>query len=140
MISRGNLRRDQAGQATLEAALTLPLLLLLLIGMVGVALILHASTVTMLAANRGARYAAVVYGDASLGPVEQEEKVRAAVAGVLGSGLNSTDYEIIVTPGDQEVTVNVTYRFRLALPWIRYLLGDDRWTTNHAATYRIEPQ
>ena len=130
----------EEGQATLEAALVLPILLLLIIGMVGVAQVLHASTMTVLAATRGARLAAVVYGNPSLTPEDQERQVTTAVEATLAAGLRGADYSITVMPAGDDVRVEVVYREALSLPWIHTILGDDTWTVGHVAVNRIEQQ
>jgi Flp pilus assembly protein TadG len=132
------LRGERQGQATLEAAIVLPLLLVMIIGMVGVAQVLHASTMTVLAANRGARLGAVLYGDSALTPADRERQLTDAVQASLGAGLKGTDYTIEITTDETDIHVMVTYNQKLTLPWVKWLLGGDTWKVQHESIYRLE--
>lgn len=126
MIAPG--RRDDAGQATLELALGLPILALLLAGVVEVGLLVADHTRIWHAAREGARVA-VVDPDAS-----------DVVAAAERAGLRPLDVEISPAPqlrrqGDP-LTVAVRYDPQARVPLFGPLLG--RVELNAQATMRIE--
>ncbi len=121
-------RRNDAGQATLELALGLPVLALLLAGVVEVGLLVSDHTRVWHAAREGARVA-VVDPDAS-----------DVVAAAERPGLRPLDVEISPPPqlrrqGDP-LTVSVRYEPRARVPLFSPFLG--RVELKAQATMRIE--
>lgn len=122
-----------------EAVLVIPLLLMLLLGMVAFAQMIHARTVVLLAANQAARQGAVLYGRTGVTPAEARQQVEATARGVVTNNLAGADFEIAVSADATDVAVTVTYRLHAPIPWWRLLTGGDSFTAEHMATYRIEP-
>lgn len=121
-------RREESGQATLELALGLPLLALLLAGLVEVGLLVADQTRTWHAAREGARVA-IVDPDAA-----------DAVAAAERSGLKPLQVQISPAPqlrrqGDA-LTVRVAYEPRARVPLFGILLR--RLELKAQATMRIE--
>jgi Flp pilus assembly protein TadG len=105
-------RRAERGQAMVELALVLPVLLVILIGVVQFALVYHAKDVATTAAQEGARLAAAD------GRTPAEGAARAR--DVLQSGLGHTGSEFRVTAQDTGETVVVQAKgdYPLIIPWV----------------------
>ena len=87
-------RRSERGTALLEAALALPVLVLLILGMVDVGLLVFQSTQVGAAAREGARAGILRYWEADIPSSADAAAVRAAVSRRLGN--HSPDQPITV--------------------------------------------
>ncbi len=85
--------KGQQGQAIIELALALSVLLILSLGMVDVARILHAYLTTTNASREGARVAALGYDDA---------EIFAAVQASVGSALEQKNLVVEIAPAEDE--------------------------------------
>lgn len=106
--------REQHGQALVEMALVLPLILLLLFGVIEMGRIGHAYITVSNAAREGARLATIGGKDS---------EIRDAVLNAA-PGLNSSALTVVITPNQfnrqsgQGVSVQVTYPVQLMIPVI----------------------
>ena len=104
--------RDQSGQSSLELALALPLLLVVLIGAVQFALVQHARNVADTATAEGARRGAGEGHSLLDGAVRTRQ--------VLEAGLGASGAAFAVTTEDRGETVvmRASGRYRLFIPWV----------------------
>jgi Flp pilus assembly protein TadG len=122
-------RRDpDRGQATVELALALPLVVLLLVGLVQAGLLVRDQILVVHAAREAVRAAAV---DDDPAAVEQA----AADAGPLDRRRLDVTVSDRGAPGSR-VSVRVTYRARLRLPMLGPALDDV--VLRASATMRVE--
>ena len=107
-------RNDEHGQATVELALVLPLLVIVLLGVIQVALVGRDSIAVTHAARAAARAAIV-------------DPAEANSAAVRSTGLDARRMEVVVS-GDVHpgalITVTVTYDDPTDVPLIGRLIGD----------------
>jgi Flp pilus assembly protein TadG len=122
---RARARRD-VGQATVELALCLPFLCLLLLGTVQVALVIRDQLVAGLAAREAARAAAV-----------SADPVGAGVRAALSGGLDADRAEIAISDDGTDVVAAIAYRVPTDLPLIGLLLPD--LMVRASATMAFEP-
>ncbi|QXC60098.1 pilus assembly protein [Aquihabitans sp. G128] len=134
MSSRGRCRRggrvggQEGGQATVELALALPVVVLALLLVVQVALVARAQLLVVHAAREGARAAAV-----------DPDPGAAARAARATPGLRAGDLRVEVAGRGGEgsrVRVTVRYRVRTDVPLVGGLLGDP--TVSATVTMRVE--
>lgn len=121
-------RRVEGGQATVELALLLPVVVLLLLAVLQVALIARDVVLVTHAAREGARAAAV-----------DPDPDAAARAARSTPGLDDGRLRVRTTGGHaegDEVRVEVTYRTPTAVPLVGALLGDR--TLRATTTMRTE--
>jgi Flp pilus assembly protein TadG len=120
--------RRSAGQASVELALTLPLVVVLLLALVQVGLVVRGQILVTHAAREGARAAAV--------DADPDAPRRAAV------GATSLDADrVVVTRGPRGAAgtptrVTVTYRLQTDVPLVGAVWGDV--TLEATATMRVE--
>ena len=118
-------RRDDHGQATVELAVLLPLVVALLVVVLQVALVARDIVLVAHAAREAARAAAV------------EPDLREARAAALRSGgLDATRLGVSIHPTSSTVQVDVTYRIPTRLPLVGALIGDP--VTHATVTMRRE--
>ncbi|MFV2038646.1 MAG: TadE/TadG family type IV pilus assembly protein [Acidimicrobiales bacterium] len=122
MSRRGGAAR---GQATVEFALVLPLLLGLALFVVQLGLIVRDQIMVVNAAREGARQAAVA------------PSLETAQSAAQNSGaLDPARMSVVMARDESTVTVTVTYRSVTAVPLIGPLLGD--LTMSESTTMRLE--
>jgi Flp pilus assembly protein TadG len=120
--------RGEGGQATVELALVLPLVLILVLGVVQVGLVVRDQVLTVHAAREGARAAAV---DGRPGA--------ARTAALAGTGLAAGRTQVTTAnrgePGSR-VRVEVRHRSATDVPLVGALIGDVELRA--AAVMRVE--
>jgi len=124
----------ERGQAIIELALALSVLLILTLGMVDVARILHAYLTTTNASREGARMAALGYDDA---------EIFAAVQASIGTALEQANLVVTVSPGKDDrrrgepVVVEVQVPVPVLFPVLGALVADPLPVTSRT-TMRME--
>ena len=124
---------EEKGQAMVETALVIPILLLLLFGVIDVSRVLHASLTVENAAREGARLAA-------LGGSDAEVSARAAAAAF---SLPAEQLVVAVDPPEGgrtsggTVTVSVDYSVPILAPMIGDLIGSPFPVSGSSST-RVE--
>jgi Flp pilus assembly protein TadG len=119
-------RREDGGQATVELALVLPLVCLMLLALVQVGLVVHAHLLVVHAAREGARAAAV-----------DPHPSAAHLAVVAGVPLDRDRLDVTTREaGGGLVQVEVRYRYATDVPLVGALLGEVDLTAR--ATMRRE--
>ena len=110
-------RREDRGQATVELALLLPLVAVLLLLILQIGLVLRDQLMVVHAAREAARSAAVADGDPAV----------AARLGAERSGSldrNRLDLTTTSIDGDRRISVEVRYRSTTEVPLVGLLLPD----------------
>lgn len=117
--------RSSRGQATVEAAILLPFIALILLAIVQIGLVVRSRILVTHAAREGARAAAVGGSD---------DEVRAAVA--IAGNLPIQRLEVEVRRVGDTASVTVTYRDPTDVPLVGALVGDAEMVA--VARMRIE--
>lgn len=123
-------RGGDRGQASVELALLLPVVVLLLLAVLQVGLVARDVVLVTHAAREGARAAAT-----------EPDPAVARAAALASSGLDPARMTVTVTPtstsgGDRRVLVEIAYRAETAVPLLGMLLRDR--TLRTAVTMRLE--
>ncbi len=129
---------DEHGQAIIELALVLPMVVLLVFGALDVGRMFNAQIVITEAAREGARIAAV---ECALGTTNCATDVNTRVQSAL-TGLDLTKSNVILSPGPYTsggaVTVQVNYTIGFITPLIGALIPGSPFTLTGATTMRLE--
>ena len=127
-VRRRGARRREAGQATVELALLLPVVLLLLLAVLQVGLLARDVVLVAHASREAARAAAVDPAPSA-----------ARAAAIRSSGLSADRVTVRVTgrgSAGSRVRASVTYRAPTTVPLVGALVGDRAITST--ATMRVE--
>ena len=115
LLPAESLLSDESGSGMVELALTLPLLLIVLIGAVQFALVYHARTVAETAAVEGARLAAAEGSTLTAGAARTHELLEAGLGPTGAAFAVSTE-----TQGDV-VIARASGSYPLIIPWVTAL-------------------
>ncbi|MEX2230416.1 MAG: TadE/TadG family type IV pilus assembly protein [Dehalococcoidia bacterium] len=103
---------DESGSTTVELALVLPVLLIVLLATVQIALVSHARTVVATAAAEGARVAASEGASPSAGTARARLVLRS------GLGRGGASYGVSVGQWSGTVVAQVSGGYPLFIPWL----------------------
>lgn len=113
--------RHQRGHALIEMGLTLPILLVLIIGTLDLGRAVYAQNIISNAAREGARYGTT--------PPIVLTDVEAKAASLI-TGLDMDEVSIVADqPGASTIRVTVTYTFTAVTPMVGNLIGENGTTT-----------
>jgi Flp pilus assembly protein TadG len=106
---------EEQGQGTVELALAVPLVLLVLLGVVQFALVAHARDVATTAAQEGAHLAATAGGSsvADTGTSRAREVLQA------GLGQAGSTFQVTAQATREDVVVRAQGDYPLIIPWVR---------------------
>jgi Flp pilus assembly protein TadG len=127
----------QAGQDFLEFALTLPILIMLLLGIfdLGRAAIFYSLIYN--AAREGARYG-IIHPDDPAG-IESVVRNKAILSDLLPENISTVQLDLDGDASDTEaIQVSVSYQFMVVTPIITVLAGSSEFTFNTQSTMQIE--
>lgn len=124
---------NKKGQALVETALTLPLLLLILMGIVEFGRIFNAYLIVTNASREGARYAAINSTDASINS-DVSNLTKALDQSKITVTINPTQLNRI--SGDP-VTVTVNYNLQIIAPFINVIIPSP-YQVSAITTMRVE--
>ncbi|MHB8171481.1 MAG: TadE/TadG family type IV pilus assembly protein [Thermincolia bacterium] len=128
-----SLRKKEKGQSTVEMALVMPILILLLFGIMEFGRIFNAYLIVTTAAREGARAGVVGAADAA---------IRSAVITTAGT-LNTNAMSVYITPTSSlrirgaSLTVSIEYPIRVYTPVINNITGDP-FVVRSQTTMRVE--
>jgi Flp pilus assembly protein TadG len=142
--------KEEKGQALLETALILPILLLLLIGIITFGMLLYSKIVVTLAASQSARLGATLYSkeDVDEGTARQKisDMANSYLSGLTG-GSNINIEADGAPPGgsgeevsteDRQISVTVSHQFSMPLPFVSEFLNGGTMPIKYTAVYKIE--
>jgi len=128
-------RKSESGQALVEFALVLPILLILLCGIIDFGWIYYNQISLSNAAREGARYAAIHYDPNDT----QMDWQREAEAYMSSSLVGVKDATAIVTlPEKQQITAKVTAEAKLLTGFTSTILGKRTMKLHAECTMRLE--
>ena len=124
--------RAEKGQAMVEFALVLPLLLALLCGIVDFGWLYYNQITLNNAAREGARYAVIHYDPSEDWKGDAEDRMMGSMVGV------SSAVAIVSDPIEQQITASVTATPRILTGFTSTILGRQTMELHAACTMRLE--
>jgi Flp pilus assembly protein TadG len=124
--------RTEKGQAMVEFALVLPLLIALLCGIIDFGWLYYNQIALSNAAREGARYAVIHYDPAVDWKGAAEDRMLGSMAGV------SSAAAIVSDPIEQQITATVTATPRILTGFTSTILGKQTMTLHASCTMRLE--
>lgn len=126
------LKQKEDGQALVEFALVLPILLILLCGIVDFGWIYYNQITLNNAAREGARYAVIHYDPTIDWKEEATDKMIRSMVGVKSATA------IVSDPVEQQITASVTATPRILTAFTSTILGKNTVTLHANCTMRLE--
>jgi len=123
---------SEKGQAMVEFALVLPLLLALLCGIIDFGWLYYNQITLNNAAREGARYAVIHYDPAADWKDAAEDRMIGSMAGV------SSAVAIVSDPVEQQITASVTATPRILTGFTSTILGKQTMELHASCTMRLE--
>lgn len=128
--------RREDGQAMVEFALILPLLVLLLCGIIDFGWI-FGNQITMNNASReAARFMAINYD--STKPLEDNETVAEGIMQARLTTMDDANLSVTLSVSGEVVMVSASYPLPILTPLLSTILGDDTITIDSSTSMRIE--
>ncbi|WP_127580768.1 TadE/TadG family type IV pilus assembly protein [Paenibacillus koleovorans] len=136
MLKRLKLLRSNKGQATIELAIILPIILLLVMLIIYVGMFVFSKSVTVLSIHQGGREGQFIW-HLDLSQDKKEERVRTIIRESLSSLPNGSNSEISVYDDLQgKITITVIYYFKMNLPFLEDITGYDAVPIRNQLVYR----
>lgn len=129
--------RNERGQAAVELAIILPIVLLIVMFIVYVGILTFSKSVVLIATHEGGREAVRYWNVGSMTIEEKEQKMMDATLRTLAALPRGTESEIRIYD-DQvgKLTVKVTYFYKLNLPFLKQITGYDAVPLSSELTFR----
>lgn len=124
--------KSEKGQAMVEFALVLPLLLILLCGIIDFGWLYYNQITLNNAAREGARYAVIYYDPVSDWKSAAENRMLSSMVGV------SSAAAIVSDPVEQRITASVTATPRILTGFTSTILGKQTVELHASCTMRLE--
>jgi len=125
------LKNNRRGQAMVEFALVLPILLLLLCGIIDFGWLYYNQITLNNAAREGARYAVIHYYTAT----DWKDNARSIILGTAGV---SGAVAAVSDPADQQITATVTADVPILTGFTSTILGENSKLLKASCTMRLE--
>jgi len=127
--------KNEDGQAMVEFALILPILLLILCGIIDFGWIFSNQLLADAACKEAVRYTAIHYYDSSS---DDDQAIAAEIVAEKAPTLNAPTVTIAVSSGDDSVTVHVTSPISVITPLISIFVPDGTLTVSAEYVMRLE--
>lgn len=124
--------KSEKGQAMVEFALVLPLLLILLCGIIDFGWLYYNQITLNNAAREGARYAVIYYDPVSDWKSAAESRMLSSMVGVGSAAA------IVSDPTEQRITASVTATPRILTGFTSTILGKQTVELHASCTMRLE--
>lgn len=124
--SMNSLRKSQAGQTTLEFAMTIVLLMTLIFGMIDISRMVYTVSIVQAAATEGAR----------TGVIDVDGVVSTVHGKMVGLDETRTQVDISM-PDDSSILVGVTYQFRFIAPIVAQVMNSKGFNLHGSAQMLI---
>ncbi len=125
-------RRRESGQAMVEFALVLPILLAVLCGIIDFGWLYYNQLTLTNAAREGARYAVIHYDPSVDWKQDAEDRMLSSIAGI------SSATAIVSDPVEQRITAQVTADARILTGFTSTIIGKNTLQLTASCTMRLE--
>ena len=127
--------KSEKGQAMVEFALVLPILLLILCGIIDFCWIFGNQLLANNASREAARYTAIHYYESS---TDDDRAIAAGIVSARAPTFDSPNVTIDSSPTDGSITVNISSDVTLLTPIISVLFPDGKFSVSAQCTMRLE--
>lgn len=129
--------KKEDGQAVLETALVLPIILLLIMVGISVSLLLYSKIIVTMSASNGARVGSVIWRDSDYTVEERTEIIKNASLDMVERTLSGDERRYLIEEVDGMLKVTVEYDMKVILPFSDIVFENNIITIDHTAEYYI---
>lgn len=131
-----NLLKEE-GQAVLETALVLPIILMIVLVGITVSLLLYSKIIVTMSASNGARVGSVIWNSDEYTIEEKEEKIKNAALSMVAANLSGDERRYSIEEDDGMLQVTVAYDYSVRLPFSNLVFDHNVITIEHTAEYFV---
>jgi len=128
---------EESGQAVLETAIVLPVILMFIMIGITVSLLIYSQIIVTMSAANGARYGATIWRNDEMTQSEKESDIKAASLKMVEENLPGKGRRYSVSEEDGMLSVTVEYDFDIILPFADFVLDNESVTITNTAEYYI---
>lgn len=136
-IQDESLKYNEEGQAVLETAIVLPVILMLLMIGITVCLLIYSQIIVTMSASNGARYGASIWTDDSMTRPEKEEEIKNVALKMVKDSLTGKERRYDISENDGMLKVSVEYDFDIFLPFVGLVIENETVTIQHTSEYYV---
>lgn len=129
--------KNNDGQAVLETALVMPIILLLIMGGITLGILIFSQIVVTISASNGARVGGSIWHDESLTEMEKKEQIKNAALGMVEKSLAGDQRRYLINEKDGMLEVTVEYDFFASLPFSDHIFDNNTITIDSTAYYYV---
>jgi Flp pilus assembly protein TadG len=129
--------RNEKGQAALELAIILPVILLIIMFIIYIGIFAFSKSVVLIAAHEGGREGLQIWNVSDISQNEKEQRMRDGIMRTLAALPGGDNSDTNVTDDlNGKITIQVTYHFSLNLPFLREITGYNDVPVRLEVSYR----
>ncbi len=129
--------KDEDGQAVLETAIVIPIILLLVMVGISLSLLLYTKIIVTMSASNGARVGSVIWHSDEYTEGERKETIKNASLSMVEENLAGDERRYLIEEIDGMLHITVEYDFRVVLPFSNVAFNNNIITVSHTAQYYI---
>lgn len=137
VFSKERLSKNEDGQAVIEAAMVIPIILILVMVGITVSLFIYSQIIVTMSASNGTRVAASIWHDSEKTQAEKNEEIKNAALSMVESSLSGEERRYNIQENDGMLSVTVEYDFKMILPFSNLIFDDSTVTVEHTSQYYI---
>jgi Flp pilus assembly protein TadG len=137
----GKIIKNEKGQATIELAIILPIILLFVMLIIYAGIFTFSKSAVLLATHEGGREGLMIKGFTIYTQEQKEEKMKEAINKMVATLPNGANTDIVIHDDNAGIfTIDVTYYFKLNLPFLEQITGYNTIPMHSSVMYRyIQP-
>lgn len=141
LLSKDNrlklLKNNEDGQAVLETAVVLPVILMFLMIAITVCLLIFSQIIVTMSAANGARYGASIWADETMTRPEKEEAIKNVALKMVKESLTGKERRYKISEIDGMLSVTIEYDFDIYLPFAGLVIDNSFVTVKHTTEYYV---
>ncbi|WBW95959.1 TadE/TadG family type IV pilus assembly protein [Oceanirhabdus sp. W0125-5] len=131
--------KDERGQSLSEFVVVLPLVLFVIFGVLTLGVMIYVKMLVVLSSSQAARVGAEVMNDSTYTVEEKMEKIESTALTFLTNGMTGKERDVDINVEEDLIKVNVTYDFKLILPFLGDIFKDKlKIPIHYESVYMIE--
>ncbi len=137
-LSLKRFRKSEDGQAVSELALTLPILLIILMGTMSLGMMIYTKTIMVYACSQGAELGSEIWNLPDQTVEERDKRIEDTTLSIFSFKGEPGEKMVTIKNADNNITVKLEYDFEFILPFADFLSGEEGIKLSYEATEAIQ--